>query len=224
MKKMQGIVAWCVGVLVATALGSTAQAASTFIVDGYTLGERISIRYGGESQRVWTAEFSGTVIDEEYGKTLTGSSYCVDLDQYLGVETVTPVTLLSPSSSPELLAASTLLDDWYGLSGGYSRTVAITGLQIAIWETYYDYGSANLAGGNFQVTSASSQAISFATMILGSLPSTLSAGDLDSLVLGVMSATRQDQLFISTAPIPEPSSVLLFLIGGAITARAARRE
>jgi hypothetical protein len=211
-------------VLVASALASTAQAASSLIVDSYTLGERISIRYGGDDQRVWTAEFSGTLIHEDMGKTLVGASYCIDLDQYLGVETVTPVTVLAPSSSERLLAASTLLDDWYGITGGYSRTTAITGLQIAIWETYYDLGAANLAGGNFQVTSASSQAMAFANLILGSLPASLSEGDLDSLVLGVMSARRQDQLFISTAPIPEPASMLLFLVGGALTSRAVSRR
>ena len=195
-----------------------------FEVRGWVLGERVYVESNVLTGNVWTAQFDVYYLGRD------GASFCIDLAQTIGrgVHDMTP----TPVSDLGLEAAAYMFDSFaleLSRLTGAARTVAITGLQLAIWETVYEGplkgpGAWDLTTGLFKA-SASAEAMKVAATLLQSLAGVpdLSALALPgSKIVAAVSGTVQDQLF-RAYPVPEPSAALLFAAGGAVVAGALRR-
>ena len=197
--------------------GAASASASTLNVTGYTLGEQVRIASGGATGLINTAEFKVELDGQK------GYSYCVDLAQTIGLGATTGWDVSSPEASAAIVRAAWLVDRFHG-DVASNGAAGIAGLQLAIWETLADGPNANLFAGAFalQAGGASAGALQLASSYLGQLAN----ADLSSFTTGAVWAVntrRQDQLFF-TAPIPEPSSIVLFGFGAAIVAEALRRK
>jgi hypothetical protein len=215
---MQMRIAVGIGAALAAWLTAGGAAAATLNVTTYTLGEQVRIAAGATRGTVNTAEFKVGLDGEE------GFSYCVDLAQNIGLGASTGWSVVSPESNAGVIRAAWLVDHFH--TSAPSRA-AITGLQLAIWETLAEAGSStgyDLYSGAFALESngASSAATALARSFLGEL----AAADLTGYFTSADWAKHtkyQDQL-VFTNPIPEPSTVLMFALGAALVGVVTSRK
>jgi hypothetical protein len=201
-----------------TWLAASGAEAATLSVTGYTLGEQVRIAAGGTRGSVYAAEFRVGFEGND------GFSYCVDLSQRIGLGATAGWNAVSPSSNAGVIRAAWLVDRFRGAPG--DRT-AITGLQLAIWETLADAGADtgyDLDAGAFALEQggASAGATALARSFLGEL----AAADLTSFFTSADWLTHsryQDQLAF-TRPIPEPGSIAMFGFGAALVLGAVARK
>ncbi|HEU4428177.1 MAG TPA: PEP-CTERM sorting domain-containing protein [Myxococcota bacterium] len=207
-------------VLLAAALLGAPAFATTFQVTGWELGETVHVTFLGSARTFATAQFH-EVVDG-----VTGTSFCADLSQYVGVGTHSDFVAYDPTAAESQAFASSptrrfawaagIADRWGNDIGwlssnlGVTRLQAITGVQTAIWEAVYD--------GNFAATAASMSTGAWSAYqhVIGASYS----GYGNTLLYH--SRTRQDQLF--TPPVPEPSAVIAFGAGALLVGRALLRR
>ena len=148
------------------------------------------------------------------------TSFCVDLDTYIGVGSypiralLDPYTATTPAGeAPRDFAWAGLVMENFGfdidalVSATVTRKQAITGIQAAIWEGLY-------GGGIVLAPSLSDGARSVFDTIMGAQMAATGAS-----VIAEMEGV-QDQ--ITTAPIPEPTAGLVFGIGLVIISASRR--
>ena len=204
--------------------------AASMTVNGWTLGERVNVRSAGRTGWVNTAELDVTYDGRD------GFSYCVDLAQNIGAGTSTGWDTLRADLSDSVLRAAWLVEfarpqfDTLLAPGaeasawGATRSTAIAGLQVAIWEVMGDApGHYDLFGGGFSLASggASAGVMNLARDFLGELESR-GLDEFETRATWARHASRQDQIVIN--PIPEPSSLILFLAGSSLVGYAVARK
>ena len=138
------------------------------------------------------------------------AAWCVDIYSLLNTSssgtsyTLTPgteffggsqVTALERLASQHLASISTVTD-----SGAF---------QLAVWEIVYESsGTYDLGSGNFQIASASGNALATANAWLSAL------GDsTPTLTLAVWTSSSSQDLAVFSAPIPEPEVYAMLLAG-----------
>jgi hypothetical protein len=193
--------------------------AVTFQVLGWQAGESINVTFDGANRSVLTAQF------QELLDGVAGSSFCVDLSQYINRGTFSDFVVYDPTAAegeafadgpPErqFTLAAQIVNAWANDIGalasqlGVSEVQVVTGVQAAVWEAVY--------GDAFAVNTMSDGAQSVYDFVLGRQYDGYGATVL------VYSRTRQDQMF--TPPVPEPSAVLLFGTGALLVGRSLRRR
>ncbi|GEM_PF-2271305 len=197
-----------------------------FQVHGYDLGERIELQSG---RQVWTAELDvslETVADHV-------SSFCVDLDTYIGVATYTDSTVLdaytappgpSPSGDRDFAWAAHVMTS-YGqdleqfVDHDTTRDQAITGVQAAIWEGLYGGVDDTVNRGSL---SGGAQQVFDQIMLDHGLPNLTGISNIDAIIVDL--PTNQDQVLVVSAPVPEPSAALVFGLGTIFAGSALRRR
>ncbi len=204
--------------------------AASMTVNGWTLGERINVQSASRTGWVNTAELD--VIYDGRG----GFSYCVDLAQNIGAGTSSGWVTRSADLDPGVLRAAWLIEfarpqfdailapDSDAQAWGVTRSIAIAGLQAAIWEVLADApGSYDLESGGFSIRAggASTGVLNLARGFLADLESR-GLDEFETRATWAYHASRQDQLV--SAPIPEPSSLALFIVGGGLVSFAAARK
>lgn len=215
-------------VLLATAslLVAAPALALDFQVHGYDLGERIQLQSG---RNVWTAEFDvsiETVADHV-------SSFCVDLDTYIGVGTYSGANVMdaltaahgpSPSGPRDFGWAGHVMTHFGNdlgqfVGGAITRDHAITGVQAAIWEGLYG-GTDDTINRN----SLSGGAQSVFDRVMGEWNTIAwrDAPGFDALVVDL--PNNQDQIIAVTNPVPEPSAALVFGLGTVVAGSFVRRR
>lgn len=219
----------CAALLLAGLAAGPASAAS-MTVKGWTLGERVSVRSAGRTGWVNTAELDVSFDGRD------GFSYCVDLAQNIGAGTSTGWDSLSAELSQGVLRAAWLVEfarpqfetilapDADAAAWGVTRSTAIAGLQVAIWEVMGDApGHYDLYSGGFSLArgGASSGVMNLARGFLGELESR-GLDEFETHATWARHASRQDQIVIN--PIPEPSSLILFLAGSSLVGFAVARK
>jgi len=217
--------------LLAAAAGDASAASLT--VNGWTLGENVTVVSGGVTETVATAQLDLTVAGA------SGFSYCVDLAQSIGPGTSSGWDLLSPGLSDSVTRAAWLVDTFQPALGsmvhpagedfsfGVTRATAIAALQVAVWEVMSDSpGNYDLGSGAFAIGAggASDGVMNLTRDMLGQLSGADLSGYTTSAVWAV-NASKQDQLFFGRVnPIPEPGTVGLYALGAAIAAFGIRRK
>ena len=215
------------------AAASTNAFAASLSVNGWTLGENVTIAAGADTGTVNTAQ-----LNLSYGG-VSGFSYCVDLAQTIGPGTTTGWTALSPSSNADIIRAAWLVDTFqpqftsmlHPAGGEYSfavtRQTEIAALQVAIWEVMSDApGNYDLFSGNFALApgGVSDGVANLSRTFLADL----SAADLSSFQTSdvwLQNGRYQDQLFVGTTnPIPEARTIALYLVSAAFGTLALRRQ
>ena len=205
--------------------------AASLTVNGYTLGEQVNVVGSGRSGWVNTAELDVTLGGAN------GYSYCVDLGQNIGVGSSNNWSLREAEASTGVIRAAWLVEHFRpafdvliaptsdAFAWGSTKATAIAALQVAVWEVLAEApGAYNLYDGGFRVTSggASAGVMNLARNFLGELEAQSIAGfTTDST--WAYHALRQDQIVVVN-PIPEPSSILLFVGGAGLVAYAAKRK
>ena len=198
-------------------------ATTVFQVTGWDLGETVRATFNNQVRSIPTALFH-EVVDG-----VTGTSFCADLSQFLGVGTYTSFSAFDPAQaetqpfaagppSRKFVWAAQIVDRWgnnlsvLASQLGVTQVQALTGVQVAVWEAVY--------GDAFTATSASMSANAFRVFshVIGVKYSGYGNTQL------YYSSTRQDQLF--TPPVPEPSAILAFGVGALLVGRSllARRR
>lgn len=211
------------GALVVGVLATAPANAATLSVNGWVLGEQISVRSNGRTASVRAAELDVTVLGER------GFSYCVDLAQSIGVGGSSGWTIMDADINPNVLEAAWLVEYarprfnlLMGETPGATRATLITALQISIWEVLADTSSYDLYSGSFAMgAGTSANVMNLARGFLGAL----GGADLEAYQTSALWAThgsRQDQVVFN--PIPEPSSIALFAAGLGLIAYAGRRK
>ncbi len=175
---------------------------------------------GGTPQPVWARELDASLDDGEAVRE--GFSYSIEVDQIIpSMGTIPNVTIVDPSSSWALTQAAYLLDTWHGADIDVKEKFAIAALQLAIWEVVYDSEGHDLDDGRFAVIGAAAHVRDLAGTMLDSIPYDLEGWHPTSYVRGVLHPVKRDQIFVA---IPEPSLMLLVLLGAGSTAlRRGRR-
>lgn len=223
------------GLLAAAALLlATPVMALDFQVHGYDLGERISLQSG---RSVWTAELDvslETVADHV-------SSFCVDLDSYIGVSTYSGASVLDASTAPPGPSPSGDRNfAWAGhvmasyghdidplVDADTTRDHVITGVQAAIWEGLYGAADDTVDRGSL---SSGAQRIfdrvmtdfaGFGVSLAGAAPPSHGA-HTQALIVDLPS--NQDQVLIVSNPVPEPSAALVFGLGTIVAGGFVRKR
>lgn len=208
------------GALVAGLLEARPVSAASLTVNGWTLGEQVNVQSATRTGWVNTAELDVTTAG------FRGFSYCVDLAQNIGIGGSSGWTLADPELAAGVLRAAWLVE--YAKPQfetlGIAKATAIAALQVSIWEVLGDApGAYDLYSGAFALRSsgASAGVMDLARGFLGALGS----ADLEAFQTSAIWAThgsRQDQIVF--APIPEPSSLVLFAAGIGLVAYAGTRK
>lgn len=217
--------------LVAVAAGDASGA--TLGVTGWTLGESVTVISADHVGSLSTAQLD-TVIDGA-----SGFSYCVDLAQSIGPGSSSGWDLRSPVLSDSVIRAAWLVDEFQPVldemthpadedwSFGVTHETAIAALQVAVWEVMAETpGNYDLWSGNFAIAEggASDGVMNLSRDFLGQL----GGADLASYqtnALWAVHGDKQDQLFFTQVnPIPEPSTVALYLFGAGIAAWSLRHK
>jgi hypothetical protein len=217
----------------ALGLVSTNAFAASLSVNGWTLGEQVTIGAGADTGTVNTAQLNLTL------NGVNGYGYCVDLAQTIGPGTTSGWSPISPATNDSITRAAWLVDtfqpqlgtmvhpagdDW---SYGVTKQTAIAALQVAVWEVMSDApGSYDLSSGNFALApgGASDGVMNLARGFLGDL-STADLSGFQTNDLWLANKSYQDQLFIVPQnPIPEAGTISLYLVGAAFGAFALRRK
>jgi hypothetical protein len=206
-------------VTAAVLLSAAPSFAATLQVLGWQAGESINVAFNGSSRSVLTAHF------QELLDGVAGSSFCVDLSQYINRGSFSDFVVYDPTAAEgeafadgppqrEFTFAAQIVNAWANNIGalasqlGVSEVQVVTGVQAAVWEAVY--------GDAFAVNAMSDGAKSVYDFVLGRQYDGYGATVL------LYSRTRQDQMF--TPPVPEPSAVLLFGAGVLLVGRSLRRR
>jgi hypothetical protein len=206
--------------LSAVLLPAAPSLAVSFTVLGWDAGQTVGVSFNGDSRSVATALFHESVDG------VLGTSFCTDLLQTISTGTYSDFVAYDPAVADgmpsldvpapprQFVFAAQISSAWsneidvLAASLGVTKVQAITGVQVAIWEAVY--------GDAFAWTSMSAGAQKVFGYVSG-----LTYGGYGQTLLYV-SGTRQDQLF--TPPVPEPSAMLVFGVGGALVGRALVRR
>jgi Thioester domain len=204
--------------------------AASLTVNGYTLGEQVNVIGSGRYGWVNTAELDVTLDGAN------GYSYCVDLAQNIGVGSSNYWSLREAEASAGIIRAAWLVEHFRptfdvliapasdAAAWGATKETAIAALQVAVWEVLADApGAYNLYSGGFRIASggASAGVMNLARNFLAELESQSITG-FTTDATWAYHAMRQDQIVVN--PIPEPSSILLFVGGAGLVAIAAKRK
>ncbi len=179
---------------------------------GMAKRDRVRITFdpaGLSNDRITAGQMKIRYQDENY------LGYCVDIYQYAGDAHVTE---LAPSDVVPGGVQAAFLFETYGDAVSNGRQAAA--IQIAIWEVLYETADsydirhgAFKAGGNNQVTN-------LAQVLLDSVPVSY---DPSPTTIFLYSESKQDMM-ISGGEIPEPGTMALLSIGGAMTVIRRRRR
>jgi hypothetical protein len=206
-------------------LGSGTASAASLTVNGWTLGENVTIAAGADTGTVNTAQLNLTL------NGVNGYSYCVDLAQSIGQGTTGGWTALSPASNDAVIRAAWLVDTFqpefssltHPAGNGYAYAVTrgteIAALQVAVWEVLSDTpGNYDLFSGSFAL--ASGGASMGVTTLARDFLMQLGSADLSSFTtndIWAANGSYQDQLFVGPSnPIPEAHTLILYLCGAAV--------
>jgi hypothetical protein len=209
MRLLRGLLLSAVALVLAGQAG-----AASFTVTDYTLGHRVSYVLNGESGRDWTAQLKATLDGA------LGTSFCVDLRQSIGLGSFEG-QVYDPSNlgGYDYLSAAAVAHTWANRLGklagqlGVDRRDAVTGVQLAIWQTLYDDA---LVLDLARLGSEHPGSLTALALVSGG---NHSAFDREKVVLF---RRKQDQVF--TPSVPEPSALLCFGAGGLVIGAALRRK
>lgn len=193
--------------IAAAVFGVVASSFANLTFVGTNGGESISIDYFGNSRGVFAGRLEFTLSGNQL------FTYCVDLDNTInGGQSWACWSFNTSTQVANLQTAGHILANSFGLADTAEKKA---GLQIALWEAMYDGLSANLGAGDFQVTSASANALTHAA--------TYSA----------YGTTAGDAIYYRPEPIdagqgqigivPEPATMAAIGIGLAALARRRRK-
>jgi hypothetical protein len=207
------------------ALAANGASAASLTVNGYTLGDFVSVVSPGRTGSVATAE-----LNLSFGGS-TGFSYCVDLAQSIGVGTTSGWDALDPDLSAQLVRAAWLVDTFHPQfdtlipTYGVTKQTAIAALQVAVWEVMGETpGNYDLSSGSFSISKAGDGVLTLSNLMLGQLGNANLTG-FDADATWLQSRTYQDQMFYPRVnPIPEPGTVALYGFGALIAAWSLRRK
>jgi hypothetical protein len=213
-----------VGALAAGLLATAPASAASLTVNGWTLGDQVYVQSAARTGWVRPAELDVTVGGQ---RTF---SYCVDLAQTIGIGGSSGWTLTDAELDPNVLKAAWLVEyarpQFSALDlevPGVTRGTLITALQVSIWEVLADTSTSyNLYSGAFSVRDdTSANVLNLARGFLGALGSADLAA-FETSALWARHGTYQDQVVMN--PIPEPSSIALFVAGLGLVAFASRKR
>jgi hypothetical protein len=200
-----------------------------------------TLGFDGTGKGVWGVDISGPLltVDNVFAGELdwtwlTGPplgfgtdiyTYCIDvLQDVTNPEEVTIQSTndITPLTAPDTVAGAGDRVAW--LFNMFAQQVHETGtneeaagLQIAIWEALYDT-TADLASGNIIFAGLSTGVATAANTYLQALSSASDVNTASALWLN--SAGGQDQV----TTVPEPASMLLFVLGAGLVWNARRRQ
>lgn len=207
--------------------------AAHLVVHRVSAGEKVRLADGS---RASTAELQVSLDGER------GLAYGAEIGKALGRGRSSHWSPTSAESSAGLIRAAWLVDHFEDDAGlqrgrgkGRARRELVTARQIAIWEAIADGangGELDLHHGSFALADrgVSAGALALAQGLLAEL----AAANLDGFTSGaalMMHSIRPDQLVFTDAqgrppssPIPEPTSIVLFVVGAALVLEVVRRR
>ncbi len=208
MKKLALIVA-------SLALFPSASHAAVIDFTGLGKAEVVTVA-GARNVRAWAGELNWTWVSDKPGAWDNSFyAYCVDLlnnlhdPQTVSVSSTNNMVLPNHGAQKAAWLFNTYASSVHGAAG---TSAMGAGLQLAIWEVLYDDGASLTAGSNFRVTAASSAALAAGTSYLTALGATGNAyQSASAAVLDARPGFGQDQ--ITSAPVPEPGTLLLMGAG-----------
>jgi len=165
--------------------------------------------YGTSSHKGYAGEFTVTVKDAATGTWSDPlPAFCVDLDHTINKGVVYDMTQLAVGD-----VRLAWLMDTYAPTGS---TTSAAGVQSSIWETLYNDNFDLLGPAN--VLALQTQYLTALANITNFSPSLLQSYSIASI------AGHQNLIFQTGSPVPEPSSIMLFLFGLAGFAGVARNK
>lgn len=228
--------ALAVGLAGATGAGAATVTLATYqfaTPPGTTLGIDTVTIVGGPTGNLVTnaGAFLGSVTGAPGFNTNSLYTFCVELGQNIAgfgvaANNYTPVNPSTgytggPSNGWGLSAAaiSTRLDQLLayvlGPGGGVNNATEASALQLAVWETIYDFGNNDLTGGSFKATTPSGADLKANMFLSGSL------GYLGPVThYWVMTSPNLQDVLV---PVSEPGSFALAGIALLGLARSRRR-
>ncbi len=213
-------------------LAAVPASAAQLVVHRVSAGERVRLADGS---RASTAELRVS-LDGEHGV-----AYGAEIGKALGRGRSSHWSPTSAESSAGLIRAAWLVDHFEddaglqrGRGNGRARRELVTARQIAIWEAIADgaSGELDLQHGSFALADrgVSAGALALAQGLLAELAAANFEGFTSGAAL-MMHSIRPDQLVFTDAqgpppssPIPEPTSIVLFVVGAALVLEVVRRR
>lgn len=192
----------------------------------------ISVQSLNFSQRGSAGRFRIEAFDTVTFARSTFYSFCIDVTTALSLSTFSVSNSIPGFTDPDKLAqlAAILFNSDAALGAAQTqdeKDAVGAALQLAVWEILYeaDLSSYSIANGNFSVFGDFETDIGLANRYLANVETGAWTGNAASLrALVSDTGTSQNQVF-QTAPVPEPSTWALMILGfGAIGSALRRRN
>jgi hypothetical protein len=194
---------------------------STIVFDGVGSGEALHVNYKGSDLYVDVGQFDMHLVDSNGNRGAEFYSFCVDLDHYM--RSTYTVNQRSTADGLNQGGAVSYLYQTYGETSLDAQHAAA--LQLAIWDEVSDGGD-GLAAGSFQFSGDANLISLVNSYELSARSHTATGFWLDASPSGTAQNRGQSVLFPGvptivpqqdppTSGVPEPSTLVLFGLGGA---------